>query len=126
MIITVNRKTQTPDAVFGDLSFDLHPFTCVTLERKDKMIPAGTYSMELTYSPAFNRIMPLINVPNRTGIRVHWANFPNQLEGCIALGDKVDGDAIDDSRIAFNQFWNVIHDQAQLNIVINDIPQEVT
>jgi len=122
MILTLNRKTKTPDGIFGTLEVDVHPFTCVTLEKLDRAIPAGTYNIEFTYSPAFNRIMPLLDVPQREGIRIHWANYPNQLEGCIAVGDKVDGDAVDDSRIAFNQLWNIIHGVAPLNIMVNDIP----
>lgn len=120
MIITVNRKTQTEDGIFGELSIDQHPFKCVTLEKKSKAIGAGTYSVEFTYSPTFNRIMPLINVPGREGIRIHWANYPFQLEGCIAVGDKVDGDAIDDSRTTFNQLWNIINEEKTINIVVND------
>lgn len=119
-MIKVQRETFTSDGIFGTLTLDDHTFTCKTLERKDKAIDAGIYSMEFTYSPAFNRIMPLINVPGREGIRIHWANYPQQLEGCISVGEKIDGDAVDSSRIAFNQLWNVIHDKTPLNIQVLD------
>src|SRR5271154_7560091 len=98
MTIIVQRKTKTADGIFGVLTLDWHPFTCVTLENLVKSIPAGIYDLNFTYSPHFNRVMPHIIVPSRdalaggdAGIRIHWANFPTQLDGCIAVGTSVDG-----------------------------------
>lgn len=128
MLITVNRKTKTADGIFGVLSLDWNPFTCVTLENLSKSIPAGIYELNFTYSPHFNRVMPHIVVPTRdlaaggdAGIRIHWANFPAQLEGCIAVGTDVDGDSIDESLVPFNQLFKILNMQAGLQIQINDI-----
>lgn len=75
-------------------------------------IPAGTYEILMTYSPKFSKkgiykelggLVPLIaNVPNRSGIRIHVANYLSQLEGCIAPGllRTANGDVID-SRPAY-------------------------
>ena len=30
----------------------------------------------------------VLNVPNRSGIRIHSANFYTQIKGCIAMGDS--------------------------------------
>lgn len=55
--------------------------------RAKSCIPAGTYTARLTMSPRFKRELWLIDgVPNRSGIRIHAANFAHQLHGCIALG----------------------------------------
>lgn len=60
-------------------------------------IPAGLYKVLWTHSPAFGRMMHLVNnVPGRSGIRIHPANlmgdrdkgFRSHLYGCIALGEK--------------------------------------
>lgn len=60
-------------------------------------IPAGLYKVTWTYSPAFKRMMYLVNnVKGRSGIRIHPANlmgdrargFKSHLYGCIALGEK--------------------------------------
>lgn len=61
-------------------------------------IPPGTYKVIWSWSPRFQRLMyEVLNVPARTGIRKHSANFMgdasigflSQLNGCIALGEKL-------------------------------------
>lgn len=50
-------------------------------------IPTGIYTVQTTYSPKYKKPMWLVkNVPNRSGIRIHSANYTSDLEGCIALG----------------------------------------
>jgi hypothetical protein len=129
MTIIVQRKTKTADGIFGVLTLDWNPFTCVTLENLAKSIPSGNYSVVFDYSPHFNRVMPHILVPSRdsaaggdAGIRVHWANFPAQLEGCIAVGTNVDGDSVDASLVPFNQLYAIISTQQVLQIDVRDIP----
>lgn len=129
MTITVQRKSKTVDGIFGVLSLDWNPFTCVTLENLEHSIPAGTYDLDFTYSPHFNRVMPHLIVPSRdvaaggdAGIRIHGANFPAQLEGCIAVGTNVDGDSVDESLIPFNQLFKILNMQVGLKVQINDIP----
>lgn len=127
MIIYVQRRNKSQDGIFGMLAIDNNPFTCVTLENLDKSIPQGTYDLNFTYSPHFNRIMPHLIVPSRdalaggdAGIRIHWANFPAQLEGCIAVGTMVDGDSIDQSLIPFNQLYAIMNQQPGIKIQIID------
>lgn len=56
-------------------------------KRSISCIPCGRYLVRATYSPRFGRKMYLVTcVPNRDGIRIHPANLPVQLNGCIALG----------------------------------------
>jgi hypothetical protein len=107
------------------MQLDWNPFTCVTLENLNKEIPVGIYDLNFTYSPHFNRVMPHIIVPSRdaaaggdAGIRIHWANFPAQLEGCIAVGTAVDGDSIDESLVPFNQLYGILNMQAGITISI--------
>lgn len=125
MQITVTRKSKTADGIFGTMQLDWNPFTCVTLENLNKEIPVGIYDLNFTYSPHFNRVMPHIIVPSRdaaaggdAGIRIHWANFPAQLEGCIAVGTAVDGDSIDESLVPFNQLYGILNMQAGITISI--------
>lgn len=128
MIITVQRKTKTTDGLFGIMSLDWNSFTCVTLENLSKSIPPGLYDLNFTYSPHFNRTMPHLIVPSRdllaggdAGIRIHWANFPAQLDGCIAVGTAVDGDSIDESVVPFNQLYKILNMQAGIKVQVNDI-----
>lgn len=127
MNIIVQRKTITKDGIFGFLTLDWNPFTCVTLENLDKSIPAGTYDLNFTYSPHFNRVMPHLIVPSRdavaggdAGIRIHWANFPAQLDGCIAVGTAIDGDSIDQSLIPFNQLYSILDMQVGIKVQVID------
>lgn len=77
--------------------------TCKTLElgwkdnaKNISCIPKGEYKVVWNYSPKFKtNTYEIQAVPNRTGIRIHPANYFRQLNGCIALGDKlvdIDGD----------------------------------
>ena len=127
MIISVIRQTKSTDSIFGILTILDNPFKCVTLENLVKAINAGVYDVNFTYSPHFNRVMPHIVVPYRdslaggdAGIRFHWANYPAQLEGCIALGTSVDGDSIDESLIPFNQFYSIIQGQEGLKVKVQE------
>lgn len=60
-------------------------------------IPTGEYLCQYSFSPRFNRkLYSVEGVPNRTGIRIHRANYAGlrslglrcDLQGCIALGVK--------------------------------------
>lgn len=125
MLLTVTRTNKTQDGIFGNLQIDGNPFKCVTLENLSKEILAGVYDVNFTYSNHFGRVMPHILDPERdalaggdAGLRIHWANYPSQLDGCIAVGQKVDGDAIDMSRIEFDQLYAIINGQEGLKIKI--------
>lgn len=122
-MILVQRERMTTDGLFGSLTVD--SFGCFTVENRLHCIPAGIYDVEFTYSPTFNQTMPLINVPDRTAIRIHPANYPHQLLGCIAVGDKEEPDAVDDSRVTFNQLFKIISGIKDLQIQIKDIEEVV-
>lgn len=52
-------------------------------------IPRGHYTMRLSMSTRFKRIMPeVLNVPFFTGIRFHGGNTENDTEGCPLLGAR--------------------------------------
>ncbi len=50
-------------------------------------IPSGRYPVVITHSPKFNNWLPLLlNVPGRSGIRIHCGNLPEHTLGCILPG----------------------------------------
>ena len=59
---------------------------CSTLENRDYLIPALIYRVSVTNSPKFRRLLPLLlQVPGRTGIRIHRGTRPEHSQGCILV-----------------------------------------
>ncbi len=57
-----------------------------TIENADYLIPALVYKVQVTQSPRFKRLLPiLIQVPGRSGIRVHRGTKPEHSKGCILV-----------------------------------------
>ena len=63
-------------------------------------IPFGTYKIELTLSPKFKRLLPLLlNVKSFTGIRIHRGNTAEDSAGCILPGEnKVKGKVVNSTK----------------------------
>lgn len=87
MILTLRRLSQSKTGTFGVLTVNGEK-PIYTLEETELQIPIGTYSLELTYSPKFHRLLPLLSVPNRKYIRIHPGNWPRDSEGCILVGTR--------------------------------------
>jgi len=83
----------------------------VTMERTAVAIPEGTYQARKRDSQHFGRRVVGIDVPNRTDIEIHPANFPCQLKGCIAVGESKDGDALDNSTSAFDRMMEAVPEE---------------
>lgn len=96
-VVTIQRIGQEDGGMWGKLSCREAGLDLLTLERpwldnqsKISCIPAGTYTVRATQSVRFGRLMYLVEgVAGRSGIRIHQANLPTELEGCIALGTSV-------------------------------------
>lgn len=125
MNLYLYRKHKLENSVIGEL-FINQEFECYTIEDIERpvkvagktAIPAGTYDINLTFSPRFKKYMLLLeNVPGFAGIRIHAGNSSADTEGCLILGDNMDLDSerVGNSRIAVNRvFWKVLN-----NIIIN-------
>ena len=76
------------DKETGVLKERLTPI-CPTIENKDKMIPALIYRIQVTMSPKFHRLLPLVcQVPGRAGIRIHPGSRPEHSKGCILVPNR--------------------------------------
>ena len=103
-------------------AFRLLPKTCPntpkgsSCECKEKVygktcIPNGTYTVVLSYSNRFKRILPeLLNVPHFLGIRMHAGNSSKDTDGCLLLGTKSKGDWVTASRVAFNKVYKLLQE----------------
>ncbi len=69
----------------GLMTERLHPI-CDTLENAKFLVPALIYRVQVTQSPKFKRLLPVLdNVPGRAGIRFHRGTRPEHSRGCILV-----------------------------------------
>lgn len=136
--VTLQRFSDDGKQTLGELSVE-GLFTCKTLELpfKDNQhniscIPCGSYPCKWTRSNRLSISLgrdvftyEVLNVPDRSGIRIHSANFAHELLGCIALGGgyvDLDGDGEQDlvnSRISVKQF-NELLNEADFDLTITN------
>lgn len=95
MILTLIRDYFTPAETLGKLYIDRKPF-CDTIEppavpnaqHPKGCIPLGWYKVQVTKSPKFGRLLPLLcYVPGFDGIRIHAGNNRDHTSGCILVGE---------------------------------------
>lgn len=98
MLLTLIRDTFTPAETLGKLYIDRKYF-CDTLEpptvsnaRHPKgAISEGWYKIQVTRSPKFGRLLPLLYyVPGFEGIRIHAGNNRDHTSGCILVGERAE------------------------------------
>lgn len=85
MYIQLFRNQPNGSAITGRLVINGRWF-CNTLERKGYEILALCYHVQVTMSPKFKRLLPIVqNVPQRSGIRFHRGSKPTHSTGCILI-----------------------------------------
>ena len=120
MRLTLTRFERVDDATLGRLEIDGIQ-TCFCLEDivrpegvkipGSRAIPAGTYRIQITYSPRFKVDMPLlIGVPDFSGVRIHPGNDSSHTEGCILPGMEYRGSMVTRSREAYNILFREIRE----------------
>jgi hypothetical protein len=134
MKLTLYRLGYSAKETTGRLVLEGHiSFSWATLELPDlnnghdkSCIPAGVYHCVKTFSTHLGYTCPeLQNVPGRTSIRIHKANFKSQLLGCIAIGQEfadIDKDGLTDvtsSTLAFTELMKNTPDEFDLEIIEN-------
>ena len=66
-------------------------YLCNTLENADYLVPALIYKVQVTQSPKFKRLLPLLSqVPGRSGIRFHRGSLPEHSKGCILISASME------------------------------------
>lgn len=103
MQLTLTRKWFTDISTVGVLLVD-GANECFTIERpwmdgantpEIAAILEGTYDVVMLPSQHFNKdMMHLSNVPGRTDVMIHNANWASQLKGCVAVGRTKSVDAV--------------------------------
>ncbi len=131
------RISQEEECIRGVICIDGVP-VCVSLELPWKnnavgksAIPCGEYFMLPTYADATktagtNKAYRLLDVPGRSGILIHVANQPSELEGCIAVGLSfaqwftTQAPAVTDSGKALKKLQGILKDE-ESKLIINDV-----
>lgn len=128
MKLLLERDAPGVTCVMGSLYVD-GIFECFTLEdvpREVKIpgetaIPAGTYKVELTMSPRFGKVMPLLlNVPGFEGVRIHTGNTDKDTHGCILVGCTPNGEFLGDSRKAYDALFSILQTADSIEIEIRN------
>jgi hypothetical protein len=98
--ITLRRISQTSLGTFGVL-LNGDKQLCCTCERPwldnkpdVSCVPPGSYVFTKYESPTKGQVWITQEVPGRSNIEIHSANWPFQLEGCIGVGDGYLRDAL--------------------------------
>jgi hypothetical protein len=111
-MITVKRDQFTAQTTGGRLFID-GVFQCFTLEPvtrnddvKPRAIPAGTYTLDIRFSPKHGRDVPHVeNVPGFDEIEIHIGNFPQDTIGCCLVGQSRSTDFVGQSHGAFDALF---------------------
>ena len=100
-IIKITRDKQDINQTLGVCvvydECDMPIFSALSLERgwrenkkNVSCVPLGSYDVVLEYSPRFDmHLWELKDVQDRSECKFHSANFWYQLNGCIALGNRL-------------------------------------
>jgi hypothetical protein len=81
----LKREMEVKDGIWGVLTDD-EGLELYTLENADKKIPDGKYDCTRDWYYRGDYETFEVQVKGRDRILVHAANYPDQLEGCIAPG----------------------------------------
>jgi len=119
MKLLLQRSPSSLESTIGKLYAD-GIFVCVTLEdvvRPDGIkipsetaVPAGNYNVDITPSPRFGCLMPLlVNVQGFVGVRIHWGNSAKDTDGCILVGESKGTDWISGSRRAWDALMALLN-----------------
>lgn len=82
-------------------------------------IPYGTYKVQITWSPKFKKMMPiLIGVKGFEGVRIHSGNTSKDSLGCLLVGRNTKVGMVTESRKTYNMLYDLIKDQKDITIEI--------
>jgi hypothetical protein len=136
MRIEIFRLEYEEKQVLGDcviIEDDQELFSSKSLERADNnnqrmisCIPEGEYKCVLEYSARFKTdLWEIKGVPNRSECKFHSANYWHQINGCIALGDRlvdIDNDGFRDvlnSKNTMKKFHKVLEGLTEIQLIVH-------
>ena len=129
MRVLINRVSDDGYSTLGELFVlenDYIKYQCLTLElpyRDNKpnisSIPKGKYNVVKRWSKKYKDHFHILDVPNRSYILIHPANYVSELRGCIAVGK-------DFRDINFDGSLDTINSREALKDLLNILPNKFT
>lgn len=124
------QRTLISDGCFGHLLNSKGNFICCTMERLfdgKPIIPEGQWVFKRFHSPHFGYdVFMCDTIPGHTKIELHIANFVEELEGCVALGEQIGGrpstkgNMLTSSKKAFEAFMKPLEGVDSIDITFQD------
>lgn len=85
----------------------------------ESAIPYGTYTIILTYSNRFKKVLPLLeNVKGFDGIRIHPGNTKEDTHGCLLVGKNTEVGKVTDSKATFTKLMKRLVDATEMKETI--------
>ena len=82
-------------------------------------IPTGIYKIEITYSPKYKCMMPLIlGVKGYSGVRIHSGNSSKDTEGCLLVGRNTVVGMVTESRNTYQRLFARLQKAKDISIEI--------
>lgn len=123
-IINVHRAIFTEYTVQSIVSINgLHH--SLAMENKQFLIPCGTYRVIEDKVGKNGISLSVLNVPNRSAIEIHCANYYNQLRGCIALGGYFNGEILNQSHPYVKSAIDIVNQSKLAYLVVSDVSQKI-
>ncbi|MBR8466255.1 hypothetical protein KDE13_07905 [Campylobacter sp. faydin G-140] len=94
-----------------------------TTPNQDKRISAGTYTATWSFSPDFQRELPLLfneSVSKKRRILIHGGNYPKDTLGCILIGTEYNEVGILKSRDKLKELINLTRDNDFKVVIVNN------
>jgi hypothetical protein len=110
--VLLERFAYSPMGTFGVLTVD--DFECYTVERpwldnkaSESCIPEGAYGIELgMYNRGGYPAYEIMDVPDRSLIKMHIANNMNDVVGCVGFGGQLG---------FYEGLWSVLNSRAAMD-----------
>lgn len=117
MLVEIKRDKDDPNSVPSKVyvdgqfeCFGIEPSRTKPVHEGHPCIKAGTFVVRRSWSPHLHYMTPiLLNVPDRSDIRWHIANFPKDILGCLGVGTVRKTDEVDNSRVAFDKIMTLLN-----------------
>ena len=105
--------------------FTLEPARTNPVHEGHPCIAAGTFRVVLTPSPHLGYVTPeVLDVPGRTAIRWHIANKPEDVLGCVGVGETRSLDWVANSAVAFKKLMTLLGTADSISAVYIDPPSQ--